>query len=53
MTNSKPIKTPCYPSSRLVPHSGVALFDPTVYRSLVGALQYLTFTKPDLAFSVH
>ena len=49
MTNSKPVKTPCYPSSHLVPHSGVALSDPSMYRSLVGALQYLTFTKLDLA----
>ena len=53
MTNSKPVKTPCYPLSRLVPHFGVALFDPTMYRSLVGALQYLTFTRLVLAFSVY
>ena len=53
MENSKPVKTPCCSSSRLVPHSGVALFDPIVYRSMVGALQYFTFTRPDLAFSVH
>ena len=49
MTNSKPVKTPCYPSSHLVLHSGVALSDPSMYRSLVGALQYLTFTRLDLA----
>ena len=53
MENSKPVKTPCCSSSRSVPHSGVPLFDQFVYRSTVGALQYLTFTKPDLAFSVH
>ena len=53
MQNSKPTKTPCYPSTRLLPHDGVSLFDPTEYRSMVGALQYLTFTRPDLAFSVH
>ena len=53
MENSKAVKTPCCSSSRLVPHSGVPLSDPTVYRSMVGALQYLTFTRPDLAFSVH
>ena len=53
MENSKPVKTPCCSSSCLVPHSGVPLFDPFVYRSTVGALQYLTFTKHDLAFSVH
>ena len=52
MSNSKPVKTPCCPATRLVPHTGVSLADPTEYRSLVGALQYLTFTRPDLAFSV-
>ena len=53
MENSKPTKTPCCPSTRLVPHEGIALSDPSVYRSMVGALQYLTFTWPDLSFSVH
>ena len=53
MENSKPTKTPCYPTTRLLPHDGVALSDPTGYRSMVRALQYLTFTSPDLAFSVH
>ena len=53
MENSKAVKTPCCSSSRLVPISGVPLSDPTMYRSMVGALQYLTFTRPDLTFSVH
>ena len=53
MENAKPTKTPCCPSIRLVPHSGVASSDPTEYRRMIGALQYLTFTRLDLAFSVH
>ena len=53
MHNSKPTKTPCYPATRLTPDSGMPLSDPSTYRSMVGALQYLTFTRPNLAFSVH
>ena len=53
MKNSKPTKTPSCPSTRLVPHDGVTLSDLTQYRSMVGALQYLNFTRPDIAFSVH
>ena len=53
MENSKPTKTPSCPSTRLVPHDGVLLSEPTQYRSMIGALQYLTFTRPDIAFRVH
>ena len=53
MENAKLTKTPCYPFARLTPYIGSSLFDPFEYRSMVGALQYLTFTRLDLAFSVH
>lgn len=53
MENAKPTTTPCCPSVRMVPHDGASLFNPTNYRNMVGAIQYLTFTRPDLAFSVH
>ena len=53
MENSKPTKTPCCPSTRLLPYDGFSLSNPTEYRSMVGALQYLTFIRPDLAFSLH
>ena len=53
MENSKPTKTPCCPNVCLTPFDGSILADPFEYRSMVGALQYLTFTRPDLAFSVH
>jgi len=53
MENSNPTKTPYYPNIRLTPFDGSTLPDPSKYRSMVGAFQYLTFTCPDLAFSVH
>jgi hypothetical protein len=32
---------------------GPLFSDPTLYRSLVGALQYLTITRPDIAYAVN
>ena len=52
MTNCKPCKTPCSPNHHLLPNDNPLLSDPKSYRSLVGALQYLTFTKLDLSFVV-
>ena len=53
MENSKPTKTPSCSNSHLTPFDGTALPDPSEYRSMVGAHQYLTFTCLDLSFSVH
>ena len=53
MENAKPTKSPCCQSTCLTPYEGSLLPDPTNYRRMVGALQYLTFTRPDLSFSVH
>uniref|UniRef100_A0A2N9FGX9 Reverse transcriptase Ty1/copia-type domain-containing protein n=1 Tax=Fagus sylvatica TaxID=28930 RepID=A0A2N9FGX9_FAGSY len=53
MTSCKPSSTPFASSSRLTPTQGHPLSDPTSFRSLVGALQYLTFTRPDLSFAVN
>jgi hypothetical protein len=32
--------------------TGPSVADPTGYRSLVGAFQYLLFTKPDIAYAI-
>lgn len=55
MTNCKPVSTPLSTSEKLSLHSGSPLGpeDATRYRSIVGALQYLTLTRPDIAFSVN
>ena len=53
LLDSKPAKSPSCPNTRLSQHEGDPLLDPHGYRSLVGALHYLTFTRPDISFSVH
>ena len=52
MTDNKPCKTPSSPNHHLLPNDSPLLSDPTSYRSLVGALQYLIFTRPDPSFAV-
>lgn len=55
MLTCKPSPTPLSTSEKLSCNDGVQLSsdDGTRYRSVVGALQYLTLTRPDLAFSVN
>ena len=55
MRNCKPINTPLCTSEKLSITSGDKLGeeDSTRYRSMVGALQYLTLTRPDLSFAVN
>ncbi|KAJ0474222.1 putative RNA-directed DNA polymerase [Helianthus annuus] len=50
--DSKPVHTPLAPHESFSA-SGVPYSDPTLYRSLVGALQYLTITRPDLSYAVN
>ncbi|XP_071687993.1 uncharacterized mitochondrial protein AtMg00810-like [Rutidosis leptorrhynchoides] len=51
MTGCHPSRTPVETSSKLNV-SGPPVANPTLYRNLVGALQYLTFTRPDIAYDV-
>ena len=53
MLSSKPARSPWAPNLRPVPHKGSILPNPHEYRSMVGSLHYLTFTRPDLSFVVH
>ena len=53
MHSAKPIPTPMSVALKLHATSSPAFFDLTLYRNTIGALQYLTHTKPDIAFVVN
>ncbi|KAJ9548130.1 hypothetical protein OSB04_020673 [Centaurea solstitialis] len=51
MVSCNPYSKPADTRTKLTV-DGEPVPDPTLYRSLVGALQYLTFTRPDIAYAV-
>jgi hypothetical protein len=51
MSSCKPCSMPVNTHSKLS-KDGAPVADATQYRSLAGALQYLTFTRPDIAYVV-
>jgi histone deacetylase 1/2 len=55
MTQCKPFSSPLSTSEKLSLYEGTALGpkDATNYRSVVGALQHLTLTRPDISFAVN
>ena len=52
MSDAKPCSTPVDTNSKMSGTVGTPVSDPTHYRSLTGALQYLTFTRPDISYAV-
>ena len=53
MLHAKPQPTPMTSSSRLQQDSSASFNDPSLYRSVVGTLQYLLITRPELSYSVN
>ncbi|CAA7052958.1 unnamed protein product [Microthlaspi erraticum] len=47
-----PCRTLVDTAAKLEANIGQPVEDPTLYRSLAGALHYLTFTRPDIAYAV-
>jgi hypothetical protein len=52
MADYKPCTTPVDLQAKLADDSGPPVADVSLFRSIAGALQYLTFTRPDIAYVV-
>ncbi|KAM3196178.1 hypothetical protein ACQJBY_072052 [Aegilops geniculata] len=52
MQTCKPVSTPVDTRSKLSATDGAPVPDASEYRSIVGALQYMTMTRPDIAYAV-
>ena len=52
MLHCKPVPTLVDTTAKLSAQAGALLANPTLYRSLAGALQYLNLTRPDLSYAV-
>ena len=52
MAECKPCSTLVDTNPKIVAADGTPISDPSDFRSLAGALQYLTFTRPDISYAV-
>jgi hypothetical protein len=52
MSDCKTVSTPVDTKSKLSSSTGTAVSDPTFYRSIIGALQYLTLMRLDLSYAM-
>ena len=53
MAEAQPISSPMVSGCKLTKTGADIFSDPTLYRSVVGALQYSTITRPELSFAVN
>ncbi|XP_026379878.1 uncharacterized protein LOC113274703 [Papaver somniferum] len=53
LLTAKPFSTPITAGAKLSAHDVTLFPDATLYRSLVGALQYLTITRPDITYAIN
>uniref|UniRef100_A0A2N9IBW9 Reverse transcriptase Ty1/copia-type domain-containing protein n=1 Tax=Fagus sylvatica TaxID=28930 RepID=A0A2N9IBW9_FAGSY len=53
MIDAKLVSSPMASTTSLTTHEGESFSDVTLFRSTVGALQYLSLTRPDIAFPVN
>ena len=52
MTSCKPIDTPIS-TSKVTTLPNALFYNPSWFRKIMGAFQYLTFTRPDICFVVN
>ena len=52
MCDCKPCSMPVDAQAKLSEDDGPPVADVTSYRNLIGALQYITFSRPDIAYTV-
>lgn len=52
MLGWKPVGSPAS-KEKLSPSDGVPIANPTQFRRIVGALQYVTLTRPDICFAIN
>ncbi|XP_006598570.1 uncharacterized mitochondrial protein AtMg00810-like [Glycine max] len=53
MVEAHSISSPMVSNCKLSRHGDDAFHDPTLYRYVVGALQYATLTRPEISFVVN
>ena len=53
MAEAQPISSPMASSCKLTKTGSDLFSDPTLYKSVVGALQYLTITRPEISYTVN
>ncbi|KAG9453120.1 hypothetical protein H6P81_006024 [Aristolochia fimbriata] len=53
LSEVKPLSAPIVTGSKLSKYEGTPLSGPSLYRGTVGALQYLTLTRPDIQYAVN
>jgi len=52
MINCNPVSTPIDTKAKMSATKGSLISNPSDYRSIAGALQYLTLTRPDITYAV-